>query len=293
MLAALGTELSCRAPTALRVNPEVDAGTHDKISTGRKGDKFGIPIGDILPLYRRAASLPGIDLKGLALHIGSQVFSMAPYAAAYDKIASLVSALQAEDLPVHSIDCGGGLAVPYRNEPAPLPEAWAGTIRRAFAGLNSALSVEPGRWIAAPSGLLLTRVIRLRRAGMPRPLAIIDAAMNDFARPAMYGAWHGVVPVSPIALHAPPEEADIAGPVCESSDFLARHRQLPPLHAGDLVAILDVGAYGAVMSSTYNARPHAAQVMVHGGKPALIRPRQQVEALWRDELVPPGLTQSA
>jgi diaminopimelate decarboxylase len=271
---------------ALRVNPEVDAGTHDKISTGRKGDKFGIPIGDIPGLYARAAGLPGISIWGLAVHIGSQVFASAPYAATYAKLAELVRRLRGLGLAVHAIDCGGGLGVAYRNEPAPLPETWAATIQGAFAGLDLALSIEPGRWIAAPAGVLVARVIRSRRGGMPRPLHIIDAAMNDLARPAMYGAWHGVVPVSPVGLHASPEAADIAGPVCESSDFLARHRMLPPLEAGDLVAILDAGAYGAVMSSTYNARPLAAQVMVHGGRFSLIRPRAALEDLWRNEVLP-------
>jgi diaminopimelate decarboxylase len=285
MLAALAAD-GPPVRVALRVNPEVDAGTHDKISTGRKGDKFGIPIGDIPALYARAATFAGISVSGLAVHIGSQVFTSAPYATTYAKLAELVGRLRGVGLPVHAIDCGGGLGVAYRNEPAPLPEAWAATIQGAFAGLDVALSIEPGRWIAAPAGLLLARVIRTRRAGMPRPLHIIDAAMNDLARPAMYGAWHGVLPVSPVGLHAPTEAADVAGPVCESSDFLARHRVLPPLEAGDLVAILDAGAYGAVMSSTYNARPQAAQVMVHGGRFSLIRPRAALEDLWRDEVLP-------
>jgi diaminopimelate decarboxylase len=149
-----------------------------------------------------------------------------------------------------------------------------------------ALAVEPGRWIAAPAGILLARVIRSRRAGMPRPLHVLDAAMNDLARPAMYGAWHGVLPLSPVALRAAEEAADFAGPVCESSDFLARHRRSPPLRDGDLVAILDAGAYGAVMSSTYNARPLAAQVMVHDGAATLIRARRLPEDGWSDEVVP-------
>lgn len=284
LVGEVGARTGRRLPVALRVNPEVDAGTHDKISTGRRGDKFGIPIEDISALYAHAARLAGIDLRGLAVHIGSQIFTMAPYAATYRKLASLIGALRAAGLGVHAMDCGGGLAVPYRGEPAPLPQAWAATVRDAFGGLDLALSIEPGRWIAAPAGVLLTRVIRSRRAGMVRPLHILDAAMNDLLRPAMYGAWHGVVPVSPVALHGPPESADIAGPVCESGDFLARNRLLPPLEDKALVAILDVGAYGAVMSSSYNARPTAAQVMVQGGKATLIRPRGRAEDLWRDEI---------
>jgi diaminopimelate decarboxylase len=287
VLSTLAAGADTTAPVALRVNPEVDANTHEKISTGRKGDKFGIPIADIPALYADAAKLPGIDMQGLAVHIGSQIFGLAPYQAAYTKLAALVRELRARNLPIRTLDCGGGLAVPYRNEPAPLPEAWAAAITRAFAGLNLTTTIEPGRWIAAPAGILLTRIIRSRRTkNMARPLHIIDAAMNDLARPAMYGAWHGVLPLSPTALHAPLEEADFAGPVCESSDFLARHRATPPLHEGDLVAILDVGAYGAVMSSSYNARPHAAQIMVHDGMASLIRPRQAVADLWSDEIVP-------
>jgi diaminopimelate decarboxylase len=289
MLSGIATQAGVRVPVALRVNPEVDAQTHEKISTGRKGDKFGIPIGDIPALYAHGATLPGIDMRGLAVHIGSQVFAMVPYRAAYEKIARLIGELRAQGLAVHSMDCGGGLAVPYRNEPAPLPEAWAATVRTAFGHMDLDLAIEPGRWIAAPAGILLSRVIRTRREGMARPLHIIDAAMNDLARPAMYDAWHGVVPVSPVALHKRAEPADIAGPVCESSDFLARNRMLPPLEAGELVAILDVGAYGAVMSSTYNARPAAAQVMVQGGTATLIRPRGRVEDLWRDEIMPGDL----
>jgi diaminopimelate decarboxylase len=222
----------------------------------------------------------------LAVHIGSQIFATAPYAAAYAKLADLVRGLRAAGLAVQAVDCGGGLGVAYRSESAPLPQAWAATISQAFAGLDVALSIEPGRWIAAPAGVLLARVVRSRRAGMARPLHIIDAAMNDLARPAMYGAWHGVVPASPLRLHAAPEYADIAGPVCESGDFLARHRLLPPLEATDLVAILDVGAYGAVMSSTYNARPTAAQVMVRDASWAVIRPRAALEELWQNEVVP-------
>jgi diaminopimelate decarboxylase len=282
----IGVRAGRRLPVALRVNPEVDAGTHDKISTGRRGDKFGIPVADVPALYAHAAGLPGIELRGLAVHIGSQVFAMAPFAATYRKLAALIGGLRAQGLAVHAMDCGGGLAVPYQGEPAPLPQAWAATLVDAFGGLDLALSIEPGRWIAAPAGVLLARVVRSRRAGMVRPLHILDAAMNDLLRPALYGAWHGVVPVSPVALHVPPQAADIAGPVCESSDFLARDRLLPPLEAQALVAILDVGAYGAVMSSSYNARPAAAQVMVRAGAATLIRPRGRAEDLWRDEIMP-------
>ncbi len=288
-LAALSAIAAARGATAriaLRVNPDIDAGTHDKISTGRAGDKFGIAHADAARLYAHAASLPGIAPLGLAVHIGSQIVTAAPFAAAYGRMAALIGDLRQAGLPVTHMDCGGGLGVGYAGEPAPLPEAWAATIARAFGGMDLHLSVEPGRWIAAPAGILLARVIRTRRAGMDRPVVILDAAMNDLLRPALYGAWHGIVPVGARDLVAPPECVDIAGPVCESSDVLARARPLPPLADGATVAILDAGAYGAVMSSTYNARPLAAQCRVDAGRHALIRPRGEAESPWMNELQP-------
>lgn len=285
-LSAIATARGTTARIALRINPDVDAATHDKISTGRAGDKFGIPYGDAAALYAHAAALSGIAPVGLAVHIGSQIFTTAPFAAAYGRMAALIRALRANGQTVAAMDCGGGLGVAYENQPAPLPEAWAGTIARAFGGLDLTLSVEPGRWIAAPAGVLLTRVIRTRRQGMDRPIVILDAAMNDLLRPAMYDAWHGIVPTGAADLLATPELVDIAGPVCESSDFFARGRMLAPLKDGALVAVLDAGAYGAVMSSTYNARPLAAQCMVDDGTHALIRARGNAEAPWQDEMIP-------
>ncbi len=286
MLSALAAARGVTAAVALRVNPDVDAGTLDQISTGRAGDKFGIGHAAAAALYAHAATLPGIAPTGLAVHIGSQIFAAAPFAAAYARMASLVRGLRDAGLSVTTMDCGGGLAIPYANEPAPLPEAWAGTIARAFDGLELALSVEPGRWIAGPAGVLLARVIRTRREGLDRPIIVLDAAMNELLRPAMYGAWHGVVPVGATALRAAPECVDIAGPVCESSDFMARGRDLPPVPDAGLVAILDAGAYGAVMSSTYNARPLAAICMVDAGRHALIRARGEQEASWQTEMLP-------
>jgi diaminopimelate decarboxylase len=285
-LSALAHARGATARIALRINPDVDAATHSKIATGRAGDKFGIAHDDAAALYAHAATLPGIIPVGLAVHIGSQIFTMGPFTAAYARMAALTRTLRAEGHCVDTMDCGGGLAIAYGAEAAPLPEAWAATITTAFAGLDLALSVEPGRWIAAPAGLLLARVIRVRRQGMARPIVILDAAMNDLLRPAMYEAWHGIVPVSPIALAGPTEIVDVAGPVCESSDFLARARTLPVLAEGDLVAVLDAGAYGAVMSSTYNARALAAQCMVDAGRHALIRARGEMEAPWKDEMHP-------
>jgi diaminopimelate decarboxylase len=287
-LSAVASGMGETALVALRVNPDVEAGAHDKISTGRAGDKFGIPVADAAALYAQAAGMPGIRPVGLAAHIGSQIYTMGPFAAAYGKMAALIAQIRAMGLPVETVDCGGGLAIAYGIEAAPLPEAWAATIQRAFAGLDLRLAVEPGRWIVAPAGLLLARVIRTRRAGLGRPIVILDAAMNDLARPALYESWHGVVPVGAADLLAAPECADIAGPVCESSDFLARGRDVAPLADDALVAILDAGAYGAVMSSTYNARPWAAQCLVDGanGRHALIRARGEIEAPWTDDILP-------
>ena len=289
-LSAIATALGTTARIALRVNPDVDAGTLDAISTGRAGDKFGIPAAHIPALYAAAASLPGLHPTGLAVHIGSQIFGMSAFAAAYRRVATLVIDLRAAGHPVDAVDCGGGLGIPYADETACLPEAWAACIAGIFGHLNLRLAIEPGRWLVGPAGVLLASVIRVRRAGMPRPLVILDAAMNDLARPALYGAWHAILPLSAARLAAAPEPTDVAGPVCESTDILARARNLAPLQPNDSVAILDCGAYGAVMSSTYNARPLAAQVLIDPtqGTPGftLIRPRADAAQLWAGEIIP-------
>jgi diaminopimelate decarboxylase len=288
MLTAAAAATGRPARVALRINPDVDAGTHAKITTGRAHNKFGIAYADAPGLYARAASLPGVEPVGLAVHIGSQVLGTAPFRAAFARVAEMVQALRAGGLAVEAVDCGGGLGIPYRDEPAPTPEALAGAIRAAFGGLGVRLAVEPGRWIAGPAGLLLASVILVKRTG-ERRFVVLDAAMNDLLRPAMYEAWHGVVPVSAIDAGAPVEPTDLVGPVCESGDTFARLRALPPLRANARVAILDAGAYGSVMSSTYNARPLAAQAMVDGARWTAIRERQAVEALWAAERVPSWL----
>jgi diaminopimelate decarboxylase len=291
-LSALAAAHGHMAPVALRVNPDVDAGTHEKISTGRAGDKFGIPLPDIAALYAEAFRLPGIVPVGLAVHIGSQIFGTAAFTAAYAKLADLVRTLRAQNLPVQMVDCGGGLGIPYRDELAALPEAWAGAIRAAFTGLDDLrLAIEPGRWLVGPAGILVASVVRTKRAGMAHPIIVLDAAMNDLARPAIYGAFHGILPVAAAHLAAATELADIAGPVCESADIFGRARKIAPLPDNALVAILDAGAYGAVMSSTYNARPLAAQVLIDDTLAdvagfSLIRPRQAVSALWASEILP-------
>jgi diaminopimelate decarboxylase len=276
------------ARVALRINPDVDAGTHAKITTGRADNKFGIPYDDAPSLYAHAAGLPGIRPVGIALHIGSQILSLAPYRAAYARAAEMVRALRAAGQSVAVVDCGGGLGIGYRDEPGLSPVAFAGVLRHAFAGLDVRLMIEPGRWLVGPAGLLLASVVLTK--GDER-FVVVDAAMNDLVRPAMYDAWHGIVPLSAGRAVSAARAVDVVGPVCESGDTFAKGRLLPELAAGDRVAFLEAGAYGAVMSSGYNARPLAPIAMVDGARWAVIRPRQEPEDLWRGERVPDFLTQ--
>ena len=287
MLSAVAASMGRTASVALRINPDVDAGTHAKITTGRADNKFGIAYQDAAALYAHAATLPGIEPVGISLHIGSQILSMAPFRAAYQRAAELVRTLRAMGQTITMVDCGGGLGIGYRDEAVPLPEALAGVIRTTLGGLDVRLAIEPGRWLAGPSGLLLTSVVLVKQAA--RRFVVLDAAMNDLIRPAMYESWHGIVPLSATAAVRPHSPADIVGPVCESGDIFARDRALPPLDANARLAILDAGAYGSVMSSTYNARPLAAQALVDGERWATIRARQPVEALWDGEIVPDWL----
>jgi len=285
-LASLADGMGRRVRIALRVNPDIDAGTHAKIATGRAGDKFGIPYRDVVTLYAHAATLPGLEPVGLAVHIGSQIASAAPFRAAYGRIADLVRALRADGQAVSMVDCGGGLGVSYRDEEEGSPRALAGAMRTALGGLDVRLVVEPGRWLAAPAGVLLSTVLLVKQQADAIPFIVLDSAMNDLLRPSLYESWHGLLPLSARLAHAGTAPAHVVGPVCESGDTFARGRLLPPLQVGDRVAILDTGAYGAVMSSTYNARPLAAQALVDGADWAIVRPRQRTEALWRDETVP-------
>jgi len=293
MLSALAASLGRTARVALRVNPDVDAKTHAKITTGKSENKFGVAIDDAAALYARMATLPGLDPVGIATHIGSQITSgMSAYRAAYARLAELVETLRAQGLPVKQVDCGGGLGIPYRDEPAPSPEALAGAIKASLGHLDLPVMLEPGRWIAGPPGLLLASVI-LQKLGAGRRFLVLDAAMNDLIRPAMYEAWHGILPVGPAEFAAPVAPADIVGPVCETGDTFARGRALPSMSPGALVALLDAGAYGAAMSSTYNMRPLAAEVLVDGGRFAVTRDRQSYEALLAGNRIPAWLAEGA
>jgi diaminopimelate decarboxylase len=268
-----------RAPVSVRVNPDVDARTHPYISTGLRENKFGVPVDAALALYRAAAAMPGVTAVGVDMHIGSQVTELAPIRDAAQRVLELVDRLAAEGIPLAHVDLGGGLGVRYRDE-TPLPLAdYAAMVRELMRGRAQTVVVEPGRRLVADAGVLLTRVIDLKRNG-EHGFAIVDAAMNDLLRPALYDAWHGVDPVAP--RDAPGARWDMVGPVCESADFLARSRTLA-LVAGDLLAVRTAGAYGMAMSSNYNARPRAAEVVVDGAQVHLARRREAVEDLWRGE----------
>jgi len=283
MLSSVAVAEGRAARVVLRINPDVDAGTHAKITTGRADNKFGVPIAEAVALFGHATSLPGIEPVGIALHIGSQILSLAPYHAAYARAAELVGELRAAGHAISRVDCGGGLGIGYGDEAGASPEAFAGALRLAFGDLGVALIVEPGRWLIGPAGVLLASVILVKGHGR---FVVLDAAMNDLVRPAMYDAWHGIVPLSAVDFRRPAATVDIVGPVCETGDTFARNRALAPLRAGARVAILDVGAYGAVMSSTYNARPLAPIAMVDGERWATIRARQTHAAMWDGETIP-------
>jgi diaminopimelate decarboxylase len=281
-----------RAPVALRVNPDVAADTHDKISTGRRHDKFGIACDQALEVYELARRLAGIEPVGLHLHIGSQILSLAPFEAAFGRAIELVRTLGDAGIRLRRLDLGGGLGVPYRAEPAFDLKGYAALIRRLAGGLDLELVFEPGRYLVAEAGILLSRVLYLKECG-ERPCVVLDAGMNNLLRPALYDAYHPLLPVVEPPAAAPCAAMDVVGPICESTDVFARARNLPPLGAGDLVAFSGAGAYGAVMASDYNSRPHAAEVMVEGTRFAVVKPRIEPAARFADERLPAWLTAAA
>ncbi len=286
-LSAIASSMGKTMPVVLRINPNVDAGTHAKITTGRADNKFGIPYADAADLYAHAAALPGILPVGIALHIGSQILNLAPYRAAYRRAADLVRGMRERGLVVDRVDCGGGIGIGYRDDAGASPDGFAGVLRTTFGQMGVRLMIEPGRWLIGPAGLLLASVVLTKADGR---FVVVDAAMNDLIRPAMYDAYHAIVPVSPVDALAKLRISDIVGPVCETGDTFARARELPVVEAGALVAILDAGAYGAVMSSTYNARPAAPIALLDGGRWTEIRPRQSHADLWASERVPDATT---
>lgn len=277
------------ARIAFRVNPDVDAKTHHKISTGRAGDKFGVPWETAPGLYDLARSLPGIGTEGVHMHIGSQITDLGPFGNAFALIAELVGALREAGHTISFVNVGGGLGVPYRPEQVPpRPEPYAAIVRERLGHLGCRFLFEPGRMIAGNAGILVTRVIYTKVTGAKRFL-IVDAAMNDLIRPTLYDAHHEMWPVSESRADAPLIPQDVVGPICESSDFLAKDRTLPPLAEGDLLAVMTAGAYGAAQSSAYNSRLLVPEVLVSGEKWALIRPRPSYEDMLRAEKMPSWL----
>lgn len=272
----LAAEAGTTAPVALRVNPDVDPRTHPYISTGLKRNKFGVAFSEALPLYRRAAALPHLRVRGIACHIGSQLLDPAPVVEAAGKVLALVDQLAAEGIRLDHIDLGGGLGIRYRDETPPTVAAYLAPLLELFGERPEELCFEPGRSLTGNAGLLLTRIEYLK-PGEEKNFAIVDAAMNDLARPALYDAWHDVATV--VARDLPPRRYDIVGPICESGDFLARERNLA-VEEGDLLALLSAGAYGMSMSSNYNSRPRAAEVIVDGETAHLVRERETVESLY-------------
>ncbi|MBT9445911.1 MAG: diaminopimelate decarboxylase [Hyphomonadaceae bacterium] len=274
-----------RAAIAIRINPDVGAGGHDKISTGKTDAKFGVSVADALALHARASKMKLIDAKGFAVHIGSQIKDLAPLESAFRVMRTLTETARAQGLSVDRLDLGGGLGVPYFNEPEPpSPQAYAAMVRRVFDGLDVALSFEPGRLIAANAGVLVSRVIRIQDRPQRRIL-VVDAAMNDLIRPAMYEAFHEIKPLVEARGDAR-EKMDVVGPICETGDTFTRGRDLPPLGPEDLVAFMTAGAYGAVMSSMYNARPLIPEVLVRGDRFDVVRRRWKLSEQLGLEKIP-------
>lgn len=282
-LDATAGQMGRRAPVSFRVNPDVDPQTHPYISTGLRESKFGVPIGDAPTLYRRAARLPHIAVRGIDIHIGSQITTLAPYREAIVKVIALVDQLAGEGIALAHVDLGGGLGIRYRDEATVELADYAAMITPLFSGRREQLLIEPGRRLVGAAGILLTRVIYLK-PGPQRNFAIVDAAMNDLIRPALYDAWHPVDPVRP--RHSPSREWQIVGPICESGDFLAHDRALS-LEQGDLLAVGAAGAYGFVMSSNYNTRPRACEVLVDGDRAHAVRKRESVTMLFAGESLLP------
>lgn len=289
-LSEVATTLGTTVPIAVRVNPDVDAKTHAKIATGKSENKFGIPIARAREVYSMAARLPGLQVVGIDMHIGSQLTDLDPYRQAYAKMAELCHALRGDGHAIMRLDMGGGLGIPYRrdNTAPPLPLEYGQVIRDAVGDLGCEIEIEPGRNIVGNAGILLSEVVFLKH-GEGRDFLILDAAMNDLIRPAMYDAHHDIVPVIRPEVGAPVAPVDVVGPVCETGDTFARGVDLPRLGAGDLVAFRSAGAYGAVMASEYNSRPLVPEVLVAGDRYAVIRPRPTIDEMLARDAIPPWL----
>jgi len=286
-LAAIAHARGLRAPCALRVNPDIDAGTHEKISTGKRDNKFGVPVDRAVEIYTRLAALPGLNMRGLAVHIGSQLSDLAPLEQAFVRLGELIAQVRAAGGSVTHADLGGGLGVPYKaGEVFPSPAEYGAMVARVTRGWGVRLMFEPGRVIAGNAGVLLTRAIRVKRNANRDPFVIVDAAMNDLARPAMYGAWHDFDAVEPSGQRM---TANVVGPICETGDTFAMGRDIDALEAGDLAIFRTAGAYGATMASSYNSRGFVPEVLVDGDRFAVVAQRIAPEVIAAAERVPDWL----
>lgn len=290
VISEVATSLGMEAPITVRVNPDVDAKTHAKIATGKSENKFGIPISRAREVYAHAAALPGIKVIGIDVHIGSQLTQLEPFRQAYAKVAELTEALRADGHDIQRLDLGGGLGIPYTrsNEAPPLPVEYGQLIKDTLGHLGCEVEIEPGRLIAGNAGILVSKVIYVKQ-GEDRQFLILDGAMNDLIRPAMYDAYHDIVPVIEPAPGVEQQPYDIVGPVCETGDTFAKGRMMPPLSAGDLVAFRSAGAYGAVMASEYNTRPLIPEVLVRDDKFAVIRARPTFDEIINRDTIPEWL----
>ena len=277
--------MGVKAPVSIRVNPDIDAGTHPYISTGLKENKFGIPIEQARDIYRQAAAMSSLNIHGVDCHIGSQLTELSPFLEAVDKLLVLIDDLATDGIHIRHLDVGGGLGVRYDNETPPEPSHYAEELKKRLQGRNLTLVFEPGRAIAANAGVLLTKVEHLK-PGEAKNFAIVDAAMNDLIRPALYSAWQAIIPVDR-TLERQSAVYDIVGPICETGDFIGKDRELA-ITEGDLLAVRSAGAYGFVMASNYNSRPRAAEVMVDGEQAYVVREREELADLWRGEHLLPG-----
>ena len=286
----VASAMGVQAPITIRLNPDVDARTHAKITTGTAETKFGVPWGRAREVFARARALSGIEVVGIDVHIGSQITELEPFEAAFRLVAEMITTLRAEGHNIARADLGGGLGVPYRldNQPPPEPDAYGALIAKITKGLGVQLIFEPGRLIAANAGILVTKVIYVK-PGAAKTFLVMDAGMNDLIRQAMYDAHHDILPVKQTLPEAKIQRYDVVGPVCETADFFARDRDLPQFGPDDLLVIMTVGAYGAVLSSSYNARALVPEVLVHGGRWSVVRPRVTQEALMALDRVPDWL----
>ncbi|MEM9967737.1 MAG: diaminopimelate decarboxylase [Pseudomonadota bacterium] len=287
LISAVAAKTGRNVPITIRVNPDVDAQTHAKISTGKSENKFGIPIARAREVYRKAAALPGLDVVGIDVHIGSQLTTLEPYKLAYEKVAELTKLLREDGHGIRRLDLGGGLGIPYErsNADPPLPSDYGALVKATLGDLECEIEIEPGRLIAGNAGLMVARVIYVK-SGEGRDFLILDGAMNDLIRPAMYDAYHDIVPVAEPSPGGEQRPIDIVGPVCESGDTFAKQRLMPPLAAGDLVAFRSAGAYGAVMSSEYNSRPLIPEVLVKDDQFAVIRQRPTFDEMINRDIIP-------